>query len=382
MTEKKNNAVEFFRFFFCAVLFLLHFRGHGHYYNEGGHFSAGYLGVEFFFITAGFFLMRHVVREECAEPCSCHVPAAPQAAPGESGCSAAEAAEQSAGRAALRYLRDRYRRLYPMYLLSLLFLIPVRMALEPDFSLKTALTAGLPDLLAVQIFFRPYELNLFLWYVSALIWASVPVYWLLKKNRKLFLYGVEPAVLLGFAAFTWLRFGHVDLTEPEQLWISGFRAFAEIGLGCWVYLWYDRLSRSMSRGAGRRASATAAEVLLLAGILLIMYRTRRSAWDYAAIALLTGFTLLVFLRWGVMSEALDNRLSGFLGSLSYAMYLNQFAVTELTESLLPGLGYWSSAAWRLALLALVSWLEILAVDRLRRGRQPAQITGGRWNGTA
>ena len=348
--RRDNNTVEFFRFFFSCIVFLTHFRDYGHYYNVGGHFSGGYLAVEFFFLTSGFFLMQHVEDEKGRAPTE--VPTG----------------ELSAERATFRYIRWRYRRLYPMYLLSLLFLIPVRFIMEPDFSLRTALTAGLPDVLAVQIFWRPYELNLFLWYVSALIWASAPIYWLLKKNRKLFLYAVEPIVLAGFLAGTWIRFGHVDLTEPEVLWVSGVRALAEIGIGCWLYMVHAAVTERENKG-GRdlpEGIYTAVEILLLGGIMVIIYATRRSAWDYLGILLLCLFTLLVFLKRGKLTKTLDNRFSGFLGSISYAIYLNQFALTELVEPLLPGLGYWTSAVWRFVLLVAVSWLEIRVLEWIKR----------------
>lgn len=51
----KKGSLEFYRFYFCIIIFLVHFRGYGLFGNEPTAFYGGYLGVEFFFILSGFF---------------------------------------------------------------------------------------------------------------------------------------------------------------------------------------------------------------------------------------------------------------------------------------------------------------------------------------
>lgn len=51
--RKKNGAIEFYRFLFSCIIYVLHFRGYGNFEKGDGVFYGGYLAVEFFFIVSG-----------------------------------------------------------------------------------------------------------------------------------------------------------------------------------------------------------------------------------------------------------------------------------------------------------------------------------------
>lgn len=59
---QKNGAIEFYRFLFSMIIGLLHFRGYGKLPKNTA-FNGGYLGVEFFFIVSGYFLMKQYEKE-------------------------------------------------------------------------------------------------------------------------------------------------------------------------------------------------------------------------------------------------------------------------------------------------------------------------------
>ena len=54
MEKKRNGLVEIYRLFFCVWVMYYH---NVFLYREGRDFSCGYLGVEFFFVLSGFFLI-------------------------------------------------------------------------------------------------------------------------------------------------------------------------------------------------------------------------------------------------------------------------------------------------------------------------------------
>mgnify|MGYP006951500977 CR=1 FL=1 len=58
--SKRNNALEFYRFVFIVFIFFMHFRSYGGFEGDKNYFAAGYLGVEYFFILSGFFMMQKV----------------------------------------------------------------------------------------------------------------------------------------------------------------------------------------------------------------------------------------------------------------------------------------------------------------------------------
>ena len=58
--SKRNNALEFYRFVFIVFIFFMHFRSYGGFEGDKNYFAAGYLGVEYFFILSGFFMMQKI----------------------------------------------------------------------------------------------------------------------------------------------------------------------------------------------------------------------------------------------------------------------------------------------------------------------------------
>ena len=56
----RNGAINAYRFLFAVVIALLHFRYYGGFGAEPTGFRGGYLAVEFFFLTSGFFLIKRI----------------------------------------------------------------------------------------------------------------------------------------------------------------------------------------------------------------------------------------------------------------------------------------------------------------------------------
>ena len=337
--RKENHSIDFFKFLFCCIIFLMHYRCYFiSIYESNDNFSGGYLGVEFFFLVSGFFMMSTLQHSALI--------------PG------------SAEKSAFLYLIKRYRRLYPLYIISIILYILTQKLIYSSYSIKLAILKGFPNFLALQIFWRPINISIHFWYVSALLWASFLVYYLLLKNKDLFIYIIEPISLLSFIGITYRLYGHIDLTDANLLWICGFRAFVEIGLGCCIYCIFEEAKTRKSNLSPW--IYTVLEVSLLFVILAIMYRTRQDYKDYVMIFLLAAFTFLIFLKRGYLSTLLDNQFSAFLGSISYLMYLNQCTIIESTTTLFPALGFYPSAAIRIFILAAVSWLELFIYNSIKR----------------
>ena len=146
MERGKNRAIEFFRFFFCCGIFFFHFGALHAPETAFWPFAGGYLGVEFFFLVAGWLMMPRLLR-------------LPR---GRAGL-----------RPALELFAGRVRRLYPPYLISLLALLAARKLLYPAYGLLPALRGGLPDLLLLQVFRGNWTMEILYWFVSALLWAGL-----------------------------------------------------------------------------------------------------------------------------------------------------------------------------------------------------------------
>ena len=64
--SRRNNAIEAYRFLFSIVVCLFHFRIKGEFSSPNGAFNGGYLGVEYFSVIGGCFLMESIRRGRAA----------------------------------------------------------------------------------------------------------------------------------------------------------------------------------------------------------------------------------------------------------------------------------------------------------------------------
>ena len=60
----RNYSIEFYRFLFACIIYVLHVRKYENFSNEYGEFNGGYLAEEFFFILSGFLMMGSICSQK------------------------------------------------------------------------------------------------------------------------------------------------------------------------------------------------------------------------------------------------------------------------------------------------------------------------------
>lgn len=224
-----------------------------------------------------------------------------------------------------------------------------------DFRLKTQLLKNFPDFLLLQAFWRPSTLNSHWWFLSAMLWASFLAYYLIQKNKDVYLYIISPFVLLFFIGYCYQTVGHIDVINNSFFLFSAFwRAFAEIGFGCMLYELYKYLEERITAPSWQM---TVLEIGLLNVILIIMYRTRRDYKDFVMIFLIGALVLTTLFRCGGLSRLLDNRVSCYLGKISLGVYVNQSVFQQIIKTQFKGYPFWLMTA--LGLGATVLWSMLI-----------------------
>ena len=302
--SKRNNAFEFYRFLFACILVVVHVRRFGDFGGSSWAFGGGYLCVEFFFILSGFLLMDKVRRG--------------QRLIAQGGV--------SPERLTASYFAARYRKLMPTYWLAWAVLLVVDCIVYPGFNVKSTVFKGLSELFGVQVFWRPEGLNGQLWFISALLWASALVYYLLLKHEDFSLYILFPLGLLTAFGYLYKTVGHIDVTDNGTFYLAPFvRAFFEIGFGCVLHQVYVEIrERSFNRYL-----MSVIEIVLTVSVLAIMWNTYKSYMDFVVVFLIGGLVLATALNRGIMSSVLNNRLSEKLGEITYTMYINQLIIIRV-----------------------------------------------------
>lgn len=195
----RNYAFELYRLLFACAIFIMHMEEYRNYDPPKGMFSGGYLGVEFFFILSGFLMMAKNDHDRTA------------------------AVQEGAGeKLAARYLLSRYQRLMPHYWLAIGLHLLICVLLWPQFDLKKTLLRGFNDILALQTFWRPGNIDSVYWFVSALLWASALVYYLLLKKRDFCIYVGFPLGLLIFMGWLYRGYGGIAVYNDDKFFMGTF----------------------------------------------------------------------------------------------------------------------------------------------------------------
>lgn len=216
--SKRNNALEFYRFVFIVFIFFMHFRSYGGFEGDKNYFAGGYLGVEYFFIFSGFFMMQKIEKLFASNN------------------------SLNPEKSTVSFFAARVKRLYPLYIFSLFLFMLALKIVKPEYGLLSHAKDGFADFFMLQVFFEKEPVNLHLWFVSGLLWGSFLAYYLAVKYREKYTCIIAPLAFLGFAGYCFTNFGKIDITSISPVFLGAFfRAFSEIGIGCTLYCIYNKL---------------------------------------------------------------------------------------------------------------------------------------------
>lgn len=334
---ERNYAIEFYRFLFACVVYCLHARDYGSLPTKNGEFSGGYLCVEFFFILTGFFMMRNILSKQ----------------------------KQLAGGAtpeslALEYFIARYKKLMPQYWLSIVLMTVITCEISRELPSVTVLLEMLPEFFAVQAFGISAYVNGFLWFVSDMLWASAIVYYLVLCRKDFMTTIFFPVGLLVAVGYLYRNVGYIDVTSTKP--VEAFlRAFFEIGFGCVLYQVFVKLQDYNYN----RIFMTLLEAGLLSTAMFILWRTRRDYKDFIMVFVMGALILVTALNQGWITKLLNNKVSAWLGSLSYIIYVNQASFRLLSRKYYQNAPYWTVTVAALLALTLYAWLNTKISQWLR-----------------
>lgn len=352
----RNRAIEFYRFLFAVIICLYHFRMKGNFGPTPVAFIGGYLGVEFFALVSGFFLMP-AIEKASALPAS---------------------SEREVLSLVGSFTLRRFARLYPQYILISVSFLLMRMCYLHTLTPTEVLVDGFFDFTLLQAFGFPTIIFLF-WFPSALFIASVLLYWLALVLRQHFTVATTFAALFIVACF-YEKYGTLDGTLGNGLFfvLPGsqglWRLIAELSLGALAYQLVKYL-KPLLRGRFALLS-TLAELAILALVVRFTWQVNRDQRDFIVLALLFVLLLSVAMGQSFLTRLLDNPVSGFLGKISYGYYLNQCFFLHLYGSVLRvHEDYWPTACFvlvcNLVLSTVTFYLSQGLTSLLKRLFRPA-----------
>lgn len=319
--SERNEAFDLLKAI-CTFLIILHHTGFFY-----GILNRGYIAVEFFFITSGFFLYGTYINK----------------------------AELNT----LDYFKKRAGRLYPEYWFAfIILLITEAMIRIMPYTHWYSPLLEFTMLQNVGIISEPESMNYPCWYLSVLLFGGTIIYMLLRTlSRKLF---NIIAVTISLVIYLFL----ISQSPCIEQWGT---------VGCIFYLPFWRGLADMMIGIiiyqlPKPGKRTGIIVECCSGIGILFFLRKGGNFDY-----LTVF-FIILLIWSICSKSSILRKIGklkivnIINKYQYGMYLNHACIIIIFTHLniISTFNFWGALAGLFICIFLLSWIGYFITNCIRR----------------
>lgn len=307
--KEKNSLLELWRFLFCMAVLGLHFFAK----TDLNYFHAGYLGVEFFFIVAGYFVGAYYNKYQKDKDLKVRF--------------------KSVG----NYAVSRFKRLYPFYLLALIIILLVRTVLK-QYQLReiwSVIKSCFAEFFLLQWTVLGNEVLISAgWFVPAVFFGGIFFVLLLAFTGKIGGFVFAPVISFFIYRYYFLLIGKIDVIFSYH---SVLRGIAGIGFGVFIYFLCNEIKGNAVLGKRENKWISGilcmiSSVLFLAVFIYTNYG-RRSKLDFLVI-LLYGIGLALLMKSNVKVPKRLANLFLTLGKITYPIYIFQMPVIELIFGIL------------------------------------------------
>ena len=357
-SKTRVASVEWIRVFAAACVVMFHFEQL--YFGEHRYFENMAVVVDFFFLLSGFLLMKSVVTKKAKEQQARALAssASALAAPASASTQTTEGPTNSLAQSlaeSLLYVFRKAKSFYPAYLLAFIMvfiLTTITMQMTDFGEIMARLFHFKWEALLLQMagFIPDPHFNVdylvgSAWYLSAMLLAMIPVYFLARHCQKAYTNAIAPLAALFVYCFFMQSFGTINAgNEMVGFVMSGtLRAFAGLSVGCICCALYERVSAAKwSRAA--TVGASIIEVLCILSVAcLILLRGWITAPDL--LFWVPVFAVLVFFCFcskTAVARLLNTRavrVAVYLGKLSLYVYLFHWFFVLFFVQYVQGLDY-------------------------------------------
>ncbi len=323
-----NPEIDFWKLFFAFVIFIYHMRK----ILEGDIFlGRGYLAVEFFFITSGYFLAQKINSD----------------------------AKKNIVTPSAEFLKRKIQVFYKEYVAAFIIAWLGRSIVVGDFPLKMIknLVMGVFFELGLSrsyglIFVKHY--NSPTWYISAMIIAMALLYPVARKFNRPFFTVACPVLALFLYNVIYVEKGTLGVGEDGIL--GGFimaglvRALAGLCIGMFINECCCRLKeKGMKPTKTGKMIFAFIELCCLAIILFYMDYSPRVKWpatyNFAIAIIIALFCFIVFSELTGIKKALRGYDFSLLAKISLYLYLSHRVSAYILEKIMSDASYWQVIPW-------------------------------------
>jgi len=348
MQKQRSYYLDVLKFVFTVLVFYSHtsalIDNHNIYYVPTG---LGWISVHFFFIVSGCLMIDGYMKNKIDE----------KNRGGE-------------GKEALLYVLGRFSRIAIPYWVSLGIRTAVQIILYArDMKTGTTIVFRLfPEIFGVHMTgILPQIANPPAWYISAMLVAMLPLYYLLSKNADFFLHVFAP--LGALLTFAWMFSKDPHLSQLDfQTFLNGamIRAFCGLCFGGIAWLLCDYF-RKLPANKFNKFLFTIVELFSWSIFFIVILK--RDQWyvlEYSVMMLLPITIAIAYSGISLLSQVCNFKLFKYLAPLSLAIYLNHSGAVQIVIERFKGNSFLKSMMIASVLTIIISVIYFILIWVIKR----------------
>ena len=344
--ESHNGIISFWKFMFSILICCFHL---GTLFKSTRYnFSAGSIGVEFFFLVSGYLFCKKCLKYE-------------------------KTTNEGIFEDNIKMAWNKIKRFFPYVLfLVIISVVFARVVLNYrflDFIYSLYNVMLIPAKKA--IISLPYGV---LWYISVLIIVQFMIFPIFVKNKHK--YSLYIAPIIAFLLCGYLLIEHGCLVKPWAKDIftykSVVRGIMEINLGIFLYELCERFKK-IDFNKFARAILTIIEVIGYVGIFVLCNKVNAHIkYDALMLIIFSICILISFSNKSLFNNIMNNKLSYYLEKISLPMYINNWFMVLFTQFLIHkfnyNFNYYLSLLTTVILLIILAIIETFIIDKYEKGK--------------
>lgn len=301
--------------------------------------NLGWVSVHFFFMVSGLLMVNSYMKKGDIAPADC-------------------------GKESLSFVLRKFKSLALPYFLTMLISFGFHVyyyRFAPEKIGKLAINI-FPELFGVtEAGFAGSELNAPLtWYVSALLITMLPLYYMLCRNKKAFLYAFSPFVAIVSMGYLYNTKPNINRSNFNGLCYDGLiRALCGLTFGVIAWLISDRLTRTRLKKAGKVTLTVLEAALYAVFFAVFLHDPSESALVYPVMLLLPIALGITFSRQSYISALFEFKWMRYIGGFSLAIFMVHDIAGKYVKLVLTEGTYWERVGKMAVLTAALAVLLTL-----------------------
>lgn len=310
--KKHNGIISFWKFMFCMMIVVFHLTEK----NGGiGIFSAGRIGVEFFFIVSGYFMTKKALSKE--DNCT------------------------NIGKETFQYIWKKAISFFDYMLIA--FIISFFVKNWVSTFKKNEIVNSVWNLCFLEMSgIKSTAVVGQTWYISAMLISMLILYPLIRRYRKNFTYLIAPLIVIFIGGWISHKYGNITgRTVWTGLIYKGLlRAIFELAIGSILYEFSNKIKTINFNKVGKIFLNIIELVGFSSIFIIINIKDASNKYDFIMILIISISLAIAFSEKTILYNLSNNKFCYYLEKLSLPIYLNHIWIILIINKTLPQLSYW------------------------------------------